>query len=318
MANTERQIHFDIIVADGFVLSELASIVDVLRIANRVCPRPPFTFAYHSLRGGQITSSAQASVQTETIPRQGQAEYVFVIGNSDPDQPDLSLIRVVSDYTFRGAQVFLLAEAASRYIKDKGADNHATHWENASFLRERGSGFDAKFSIATEHGQVVTCAGMGATIDVILAVIGRHISGAAKMTVADIMLHENIRDFSSMQPFSGVKSTKTGDTRLDQCIEIMQANIEEPVPINEIVSALGLSNRSLERKFRSYMGTTPNGFYREMRLAKANNLLLNTTMTVREIGFACGFPNGFSAVYKSVYGITPFVLRRQRRVGNAS
>ncbi len=310
---TERQWHFDIIVADGFVLSELAGIVDVLRIANRVCPQPPFTYHYRSLTGGAVCSSAKASVETEPVSSQASADYVFVIGNSDPDHPALSLTRVVSDYTYRGAQVFLLAEAASRYIKDKGADDHATHWENASFLRERGAGFDAKFSIATEHGQVVTCAGMGATVDVALAVIGRHISGAGKMTVADIMLHENIRDFSSMQPFSGVKSTTTGDNKLDQCIKIMQANIEEPVPINEIVSALGLSNRSLERKFKSYLGTTPNNFYREMRLAKANNLLLNTTMSVREIGFACGFPNGFSAVYKSVYGITPFTLRRQRR-----
>ena len=84
------------------------------------------------------------------------------------------------------------------------------------------------------------------------------------MTVADIMLHENIRDFSSMQPFSGVKSTKIGDIKLDQCIELMQANIEEPAADQcRSCPRSGLSNRSLERKFRSYMGTTPNGFYRE-------------------------------------------------------
>ena len=309
----ERQWQVDILVADGFVLTELAGVADVLRIANRVCPVPPFTYTYRSLRGGTVACRAGAWVETEPVIRQPTADYLFVIGNTDPDHPDLSLARVISDYTHRGAQVFLLAEAASRYIKDKGAEDHATHWENASFLRERGAGFDAKFSIATEHGPVVTCAGMGATVDVTLALIGRHVSGAAKMTVADIMLHENIRDFGSMQPFSGVKATTTGDDKLDQCIKIMQANIEDPVPINEIVAALGLSNRSLERKFKTYLGATPNGFYREMRLAKANNLLLNTTLSVREIGLACGFPNGFSTIYKSVYGVTPFAMRRQRR-----
>lgn len=313
VVDTDKQYQFDILVAGGFVLTELAGVIDVLRLANRVCPRPPFAFTYRSLKGGMIESSSGAIVSTERVPAQPEAEYLFVIGNSDPDNPDLSLTRVIADYTYRGAQVFLLAEAASRYIKDKGADDHATHWENASFLRERGASFDAKFSIATEHGSVVTCAGMGATVDVALEVIGRHISGAAKMTVADIMLHEKIRDFSSMQPFSGIKTTTTGDDALDQCIKIMQANIEEPIPINELVAVLGLSNRSLERKFKTFLGTTPNGFYREMRLAKANNLLLNTTLSVREIGLACGFPNGFSAVYKSFYGITPFVLRRQRR-----
>ncbi|WP_170329479.1 GlxA family transcriptional regulator [Ruegeria arenilitoris] len=312
-ADNSTQLHFDILVAPGYVLLELASLVEVLRLANRVCPTPPFTYTYRSLKGGPIASSSDAVVQTEPVPTQPKADYLFVIGNSDPDHPGLSLGRVVSDYTFRGAKVFLLAEAASRYIDEQGTDDMATHWENASFLRERGARFEAKLSIATEQGAVVTCAGMEATTDVALAVIGRHISGPAKMTVADIMLHENIRDFASMQPFSGAKQTATGDAKLDQCIKVMQANIEDPLPINQIVESLHLSNRSLERKFKNYFGTTPNGFYREMRLAKANNLLLNTTMSVREIGLACGFPNGFSSVYKSFFGVTPFVVRREKR-----
>lgn len=312
-ADNSAQLHFDILVAPGYVLLELASLVEVLRLANRVCPTPPFTYGYRSLKGGPIASSSAAVVQTEPVPTQPRADYLFVIGNSDPDHPDLSMGRVVRDYTFRGAKVFLLAEAASRYIDEQGTDDMATHWENASFLRERGARFEAKLSIATEQGAVVTCAGMEATTDVALAVIGRHISGPAKMTVADIMLHENIRDFASMQPFSGAKQTATGDAKLDQCIKLMQANIEDPLPINQIVNSLHLSNRSLERKFKNYFGTTPNGFYREMRLAKANNLLLNTTMSVREIGLACGFPNGFSSVYKSFFGITPFVVRQEKR-----
>ncbi|WP_298853693.1 GlxA family transcriptional regulator [uncultured Ruegeria sp.] len=305
--------HFDILVAPGFVLLELASLVDVLRVANRVCPSPPFTYTYRSLRGGPVASSSDAVVSTDPVPSHPKADYLFVIGNSDPDQPDLSLGRIVSDYTYRDAQVFLLAEAASRYIDEQGTDDLATHWENASFLQERGARFEAKLMIATENGPVVTCAGMGATADIALAVIGRHISGPAKMTVADILLHEQIRDFSSMQPFSGAKTTATGDGKLDHCIKLMQENIEDPLPIRQIVEDLKLSNRSLERKFKSVFGTTPNGFYREMRLAKANNLLMNTTLSVREIGMACGFPNGFSSVYKSFFGVTPFVMRRKKR-----
>ena len=38
-----EQHHFDILVAPGYVLLELASLVEVLRLANRVCPHPPFT-----------------------------------------------------------------------------------------------------------------------------------------------------------------------------------------------------------------------------------------------------------------------------------
>jgi len=172
--------------------------------------------------------------------------------------------------------------------------------------------FDTGACLAVEAGQVVACAGMTATLDIILSVIGRHVSAAVVRTVADIFLHERIRDFGTRQPFSGLSSTTTGDGELDQCLDLMQANIEEPLPINEICALIGLSNRSLERKFRSLLNTTPGSYYRELRLSRANNLLLNTSMSVQDIGLACGFPSGFSGLYKSAFGIAPLALRKQR------
>lgn len=307
--------HVDILVADGFVLTEVAGIVDAIRIANRVAAFPPFSWTYRSAQGGPVTSSSDACVQTECFSTKPKANYAFVIGNADPQSPALTVGSQIDCYTFRGAQVFLLAEAASRYIKERGREGTrmSTHWENSDILREGSSLFDADNAIATEDGLVVTCAGMGATVDVMLAVIRRHVSSANLMTVANVLLHEKIRDFSTRQPLGGARSTGSGDRELDQCLQIMQANIEDPVPISELVVALGISSRSLERKFRTHLNTTPNTYYRELRLARANNLLLNTNMSVREVGLACGFPSGFSGLYKGFFGVTPFALRKERR-----
>lgn len=306
----------DIIVADGFVLTELAGVVDTLRLANRVSALPIFKWTYRSAKGGPVSSSSEAFVNSVAFEDRPDASYLFVIGNADPDCPALALRQVVDRYTNRQATVFLLAEAASRFIKDSGDKiaTHTTHWENTELLRERGSLIEAGYAIAAQDGGIVTCAGMGTTYDVTLAMIGQHVSPATKMAVANILLHDKIRDFSTMQPFSGSKGSVTGDRELDQCLEIMQANIEDPLPIGELVKVLKLSNRSLERKFRLHLNSTPNRFYRELRLTKANNLLLNTTMSVRDVGLACGFSNGFSGLYKSFYGVTPAVLRKQRRM----
>jgi transcriptional regulator GlxA family with amidase domain len=311
--------HFDILVADGFVLLEVASIIDTLRIANRISARPQFSWTYRSARGGIIESRCEAFVKTDPYVAKPDADYAFIIGNSDPDCPALSVGPVVDTYTYRNAQVFLLAEAASRFIKERKGSGRvlSTHWENQDFLRERAEQFDANYAIATEDGLVVTCAGMGATVDVVLAVMGRHIPSAAKMTVADVLLHERIRDFGSQQPFSGISATATGDKILDDCIELMQANIEEPLSIKDLVQALGVSNRSLERKFRAYMGTTPNTYYRALRLNRANNLLFNTSLSVAEIGLACGFPSGFSVQYKKFYGLSPLTIRKAKRAGRS-
>ena len=64
-SNTQR--HFDIFVAPGFVLLELASLVEVVRLANRVYPFPPFTFSFCSLKGGPIESSSNATVSTSLV-----------------------------------------------------------------------------------------------------------------------------------------------------------------------------------------------------------------------------------------------------------
>ncbi|MCV6606379.1 MAG: helix-turn-helix transcriptional regulator, partial [Porticoccaceae bacterium] len=85
--------------------------------------------------------------------------------------------------------------------------------------------------------------------------------------------------------------------------------------IHDLVARLGVSNRALERRFRKYLNTTPNTYYREMRLTHANNLLLNTTMSIAEIGLACGFASGFSSLYKSLFDVSPAAFRKARRKG---
>lgn len=309
----------DILICEGFVLTEISALLEVFRIANRVLAQPPFRWCVRSAAGGRLSSRAGLSVESEPHVPRPDADFAFVLGNSDPAHPGLSCARVIQSYTSRGAKVFLLAEAAARYISEHGggAGRRTTHWENSALLRERLGLADAAQALACEDGPIVTCAGMGATTDIALALVGQLTSAAAQMTVANILLHEQVRDYGSLQPFAGAKPTITGDSELDHCVRIMQANIEDPVPIREIVALLGISNRSLERKFKTYLATTPNGFYREMRLSRANNLLLNTTMSVREIGLACGFPNGFSSLYKSFFGITPFALRKRRRLGGS-
>lgn len=305
----------DVIVADGFVLTELAGVVDVLRLANRISNREVFQWTYLSVSSGPVRSSSDATVETAPVSQRSVAAYAFVLGNADANHPALSLGPVLSSYTTRDARVILLAEAASRYISDKREDGakHTTHWENRAVLLERLGLFDTKSALAVDAGSIVTCAGMGATVDVTLSIAAHHLSSATMMTVADILLHERIRHYNTLQPFAGRAALATGDADLDTCVSLMQENIEFPIAIAEIAIQTGVSKRSLERKFHSVLRTTPNGYYRELRLGKANNLLLNTDMSINEIGLACGFPSGFFAIYKKTFDMTPNAARRKGR-----
>lgn len=302
----------DVIVADGFILTEAAGVVDVLRLANRVSSRTVFRWVYRSADGGIVRSRSDAMVNTEPLDPRPQADYAFVLGNSDADHPALSLGHVLAGYTARQARVVLMSEAASRFIaerRDSGA-HHTTHWENRAVLQERMGLSEAKAALAVEDGLIMTCAGMGAAFDVTLSIAARHVTSATMMTAADVLLHERIRHYGTLQPFAGRAALQTGDRTLDAAVALMQHNIEFPMPIAEIARQSGVSKRSLERKFHAILHTTPIGYYRELRLGKANNLLLNTEMSVTEIGLACGFPSGFSGIYKKTFGMTPKTARR--------
>ena len=307
---------FDICVAEGFVLTELAAFVDVLRVVNRVNPTRVFDWSFLSLEGGQISSSAGATVDTQAFSARPSAQYLIVIGNSDPDLPALSMGRTIALYTNRQARVVLLAEAASRYIAENGgaSDAHTTHWENRAILTERDGLFGTKATFAVESGGIITCAGMGSSFDVALSIASQHAPSTTILGVTDILLHERIRHFNTLQPFSGQITSATGDPAVDACIALMQDNVEFPLPISEIADHIGLSKRSLERKFNTLTKTTPNGFYRMLRLNKANNLLLNTDMKIQQIGLACGFPSGFTAIYRKAFGVSPKAVRNKGRV----
>jgi transcriptional regulator GlxA family with amidase domain len=106
---------FDIFVAPGFVTTEFAAAVDVLRLTNRVSTKRVFEWRFLSACGGPVESSSAATIMTEPVPTRPDADYLVVLGNVDPAHPDLSLGLILGRYKARQSRIVLLAEAASRY-----------------------------------------------------------------------------------------------------------------------------------------------------------------------------------------------------------
>ena len=94
----------------------------------------------------------------------------------------------------------------------------------------------------------------------------------------------------------------------------MEANIEEPMSLDELSRHVGLSRRQLERLFQKHVRCVPTRYYLELRLARARQLLLQTTKPIVDIAFACGFVSAphFSKCYRDRYGVPP---REERRLG---
>ena len=306
----------DIILSDGFVMTELSGVVDVLRLANRVVDKKMFTFRYVSPEAGVVKSSADTWLNASALSNSPDADIAVFLGNSDLNFTSREIEKAVHKYRYTKAKVVLLAEAAAIYISANSDDGfgHTTHWENRLLLEERSGLYDIAPSLAVSTDKIVTCAGLVSTYDIMLQIVAGYLSKAKLLTISSILLLDKVRSFETRQPGAMDALSAGKDSHIDQAIKMMQSNIEEPLKTTELAKVLGQTTRSLERQFLRHLGRSPGRFYRELRLIRAQNFLANTDMSILEIAAACGFGSNFGKIYKAYYGKTPRETRKERLV----
>ncbi|MDB4596116.1 helix-turn-helix domain-containing protein [Amylibacter sp.] len=312
----QNNMKVDIILSDGFVMTELSGVVDVLRLANRVVDKKMFTFRYVSPEAGVVKSSADTWLNASALSNSPDADIAVFLGNSDLNFTSREIEKAVHIYRYTNAKVVLLAEAAAIYISANSDDGfgHTTHWENRLLLEERNGFYDIAPSLAVSTDKIVTCAGLVSTYDIMLQIVAGYLSKAKLLTISSILLLDKVRSFETRQPGAMDALSAGKDSHIDQAIKMMQSNIEEPLKTTELAKVLGQTTRSLERQFLRHLGRSPGRFYRELRLIRAQNFLVNTDMSILEIAAACGFGSNFGKIYKAYYGKTPRETRKERLV----
>jgi len=312
----QNNMKVDIILSDGFVMTELSGVVDVLRLANRVVDKKMFTFRYVSPEAGVVKSSADTWLNASALSNSPDADIAVFLGNSDLNFTSREIEKAVHKYRYTNAKVVLLAEAAAIYISANSDDGfgHTTHWENRLLLEERSGLYDIAPSLAVSTDKIVTCAGLVSTYDIMLQIVAGYLSKAKLLTISSILLLDKVRSFETRQPGAMDALSAGKDSHIDQAIKMMQSNIEEPLKTTELAKVLGQTTRSLERQFLRHLGRSPGRFYRELRLIRSQNFLVNTDMSILEIAAACGFGSNFGKIYKAYYGKTPRETRKERLV----
>lgn len=151
-------------------------------------------------------------------------------------------------------------------------------------------------------------AGAGAAVlDLLLHWLGlRHGSTFAAEVAAGLGL-DRLRGSDERQPMPASAQPALGSARLKEALELMAANLAEPLQAEDIAQLVGVSRRQLERLFRQHMDTFPSRYYLELRLKHARRQLKQTTQSVLQVGLACGFASGphFSTTYRNYFGYTP-------------
>lgn len=104
-----------------------------------------------------------------------------------------------------------------------------------------------------------------------------------------------------------------------RALDWLHANLDGPVALDEAAAAAGVRPRTLEVHFKQFLGTTPLGWVRGARLARARRALLHggSEMTVTDAAVSAGFGQlgRFASDYRRQFGEKPSeTLKRRQRM----
>ena len=93
--------------------------------------------------------------------------------------------------------------------------------------------------------------------------------------------------------------------------EIMEFNVDNGLDIKEIASELQVNYQYLLKLFKLQTGLTPYQYYLQLRIARAQQLISLTDLSVKEISALLHFDNQyyFSRIFKKKTGVPPSLWR---------
>lgn len=106
--------------------------------------------------------------------------------------------------------------------------------------------------------------------------------------------------------------------RIDKAFEYMNQNFQKNVTLPEVARLVNMTDVSFSRFFKTRTGITFIDSLLELRLGNASRLLIDTTQSVSEVAYNCGFNNisNFNRLFKKKKGCTPKEFRENYSYGN--
>ncbi len=313
---TKETESFGFLLLPGHPMLPVSAAIDVLALANYVGRKPFYSWCTLGQGDRTVTSMNGLSIQTDqlfdTAPHLSNLVVCAGVDGHEQANPEILawLRRIKTEGTSIGAVStgsWVLAQAG--LLDGKRC---TIHWEDRGAFRETYPHLDVSEAIFETDGPIFTCSGGTAVVDLALTFVaaGHGIDLANK--VAEQLLHSEIRSPLGMQTINRSRRLGIANAHVRTAVQIMERNLEDPVQLPKIARQVGLSQRHLDRLFRSHLGRSPKRYYLECRLRLARSLVRQTDLPIYEIALACGFSSSsyLAKWYAQQFGCVPLEERQ--------
>jgi len=314
-------LRFGFLLVPKFSMIAVSSAIEPLRMANRLSGEKLYEWPVITIDGENVYASNELTIPANySIENAPPLDILFVCAGVEVSgvyskELDKYLNRLARQHVKLGGLctgTYLLARSGL-------VDGYkcTVHWENLASMREEFPKIQLTDELYEIDRDRYTCAGGSAPIDMMLNLITESKGGKLSANISEQFMCDRIRGRHDRQRTPLQLHLGSGQPKLIEAVTLMEANIEEPMSVDELSTLVGVSRRQLERLFQKHLSCVPTRYYMNLRLNCARRLLLQTDKSVVDVSLACGFVSAphFSKCYRDYFGIPPRDERKLRPTG---
>jgi len=145
--------------------------------------------------------------------------------------------------------------------------------------------------IYVRDGNLYTCAGATAGLDLALSMIEENLGPSLAMEVAQSMLLSFRRSGDAAQMSAALRAQAVHGSPIVDLLIWLPDHLQEDLSIKSLARRSAMSPRNFARIFTRQVGLTPAKHIENLRLEAARFQLESSELTVEGVAFATGFEN---------------------------
>jgi transcriptional regulator GlxA family with amidase domain len=305
--------------------------VEVLRMANLHAARaeqaapPVFRWQLLSPSGKPVHAMGGPTLGVEgNLSQAGRADAVFVPAihfDGDVERLQRSVEALADscgswlvDQYRKGAilaascsGVFVLARAG--LLNGKRA---TTSWFLGRLFRENFAQVRlCEEALVTRDGRLFSSGAFSASLDLCLEIVKHFAGPALALACAKVMLIDINRH--SQFPYMTLQTlARHGDQLVLRAQSRICSRVREEISVEDLARRLGVSARTLNRRFHAAIGRSPTQYLQEVRIEGAKRLLETSGLSLERIMERVGYhdPSSFRRLFERTTKVSPSGYRR--------
>lgn len=308
------------VLQDKFTLAAFSGFLDALRLAADDAAKSRqirVAWEVYAEFTSPVSASCGLTVSTlHGLPDVERFDYIAICGGNSYASvvPNPALIQLIQKAHV--GHVGLLGICTGSFVLARAGlvDNrrYCIHWNVLEAFKSQFPKAQISLDrIFIDEGDLISCAGSTAAIDLALYLIARHCGEERMRQVMRHMMLTSIRPASVPQAHFFQLPPDGTDMRVRKALHFMEQQLDQPPNSQAIARYCGISLRQLERLFKNNLKQTLGATYRKMRLNYGKYLLLSGSLSITEISQITGFSDAahFSREFRKNFGDSPRKIR---------